>query len=706
MRREANPSGAYWPRFLLWLLTVGFPHLSFAADFGGAGLLDMPSARMSPDGALSVGSSQQDTEDIYSVTYQAFPRLQGTFRYIVSNPGGKIGSLDDLRDRSFDAKILLARESLSFPAISIGFRDFLGTGVRSSEYLVASKRLGNIDLTLGAGWGRLATRPAVKNPLSALTTENERSFTPDVEESGQLVLSQFFSGSDIGIFGGVSFSFSDKFRFIAEYNSDNYERETRLGTLKDPSPFSFGLGWQPAPGVDLVVSHQLGRDIAVSLSATLDTKIEAPPKPSPAFWSVDEPPERWDASESFKPNTWYARLLFDVERSGLLMLSGDLRDRGRTAWLEVENGTYAYEADAIRKVLTLAELHLPRSVGAVHVILQNDGIAQSHVRYQRRFGRGGQISASSLVDETSLLTVMPPRAMPKNPDFATAYRKPMFNFGLNIGQRLMIMDPDDPLRYQALARINLGADLGRDWYLRSSVAVNIYNDWDTISRSSDSVLPRVRSEIRQYLQKGDTGIDALFLEKRGMLAPNVVYRAYGGILEEMFSGLGGEVLYRPFPSRFALGLNLNYVWQRDFNKRFDHLDYKVLTGHASAYWASPFENYDAAVHVGRYLARDVGATFEVRRTFTNGWMVGGFFTLTDVPFEQFGEGSFDKGLFFRIPFNSLLPGNSRGAYQTIIRTIQRDGGARLEGIGDTLWWEGRGHRPDALTTTRQRMMPQ
>ena len=191
-----------------------------------------------------------------------------------------------------------------------------------------------------------------------------------------------------------------------------------------------------------------------------------------------------------------------------------------------------------------------------------------------------------------------------------------------------------------------------------------------------------------------------------MLTSDAVYRAYGGLLEEMFSGIGGEVLYRPFPSRFAFGLNVNYVWQRDFDKRFDTLDYKVLTGHASAYWASPFANYDAAVHVGRYLAKDLGATFEVRRTFTNGWMVGGFFTLTDVPFEEFGEGSFDKGLFFRIPFNNLLPGNTRGAYPTIIRTIQRDGGARLEGIGDTLWWEGRGHRPDALTSTRNRMVPQ
>ena len=40
------------------------------------------------------------------------------------------------------------------------------------------------------------------------------------------------------------------------------------------------------------------------------------------------------------------------------MLSGDLRDGRRSAWLEIENGTYQYEADAVRRVLTLAELHL------------------------------------------------------------------------------------------------------------------------------------------------------------------------------------------------------------------------------------------------------------------------------------------------------------------------------------------------------------
>ena len=40
-----------------------------------------------------------------------------------------------------------------------------------------------------------------------------------------------------------------------------------------------------------------------------------------------------------------------------------------------------------------------------------------------------------------------------------------------------------------------------------------------------------------------------------------------GLLEEMFGGAGFELLYEPFASRWALGGNLNWVQQRDFDKR-------------------------------------------------------------------------------------------------------------------------------------------
>ena len=37
--------------------------------------------------------------------------------------------------------------------VALGWRDFLGTGAFSGEYVVANKRTGNFDWSLGLGWG-------------------------------------------------------------------------------------------------------------------------------------------------------------------------------------------------------------------------------------------------------------------------------------------------------------------------------------------------------------------------------------------------------------------------------------------------------------------------------------------------------------------------------------------------------------------------
>jgi len=48
-----------------------------------------------------------------------------------------------------------------------------------------------------------------------------------------------------------------------------------------------------------------------------------------------------------------------------------------------------------------------------------------------------------------------------------------------------------------------------------------------------------------------------------------------------------------------------------------------------------------------------------------------------VPFDDFGEGSFDKGLFLTIPFNWFLPYESQNEFSTVVRPLSRDGGQRL-----------------------------
>ena len=54
--------------------------------------------------------------------------------------------------------------------------------------------------------------------------------------------------------------------------------------------------------------------------------------------------------------------------------------------------------------------------------------------------------------------------------------------------------------------------------------------------------------------------------------------------------------------------------------------------------------FDVEINAGRYLAGDWGATTTISRKFGSGWEVGGYATLTDVPFDTFGEGSFDKAM--------------------------------------------------------------
>ena len=55
-------------------------------------------------------------------------------------------------------------------------------------------------------------------------------------------------------------------------------------------------------------------------------------------------------------------MLYDVERSGLLLLEGSLSQDDQQAQLVVGNVSQAIWTDAISQLTALADLHLPASV--------------------------------------------------------------------------------------------------------------------------------------------------------------------------------------------------------------------------------------------------------------------------------------------------------------------------------------------------------
>ena len=107
-------------------------------------------------------------------------------------------------------------------------------------------------------------------------------------------------------------------------------------------------------------------------------------------------------------------------------------------------------------------------------------------------------------------------------------------------------------------------------------------------------------------------------------------------------------------------------------------DYKVATGHLTAYWELPYiDDTLAQISVGRYLAKDIGTTINLSRKFDSGIVAGVFATFTDVSAEEYGEGSFNKGVYFTIPFDFLQvrPTVRQGTISWI--PLTRDGGQML-----------------------------
>jgi hypothetical protein len=84
------------------------------------------------------------------------------------------------------------------------------------------------------------------------------------------------------------------------------------------------------------------------------------------------------------------------------------------------------------------------------------------------------------------------------------------------------------------------------------------------------------------------------------------------------------------------------------------------------------------LRAGRYLAGDYGATLEFDRRFDTGIVIGAWATITNVPFSEFGEGSFDKGIKIIIPLEWALPFGTTSLFEQDLRPVQRDGGQPLD----------------------------
>ena len=345
-------------------------------------------------------------------------------------------------------------------------------------------------------------------------------------------------------------------------------------------------------------------------------------------------------------------------------------------WLYYDNYRYRDEAEAVGRVVRVLMTDAPPSIEIFHLISMRLGIPQQEITV----ARGALERATSIQGATTDIGQAVSLNAPSldNPILDREARNyyPKFSWSLDPKLTEHLFDPDDPLQLMLYADAAAIFQMTPNWALVTQLTGKIVGDY-TYTRGAGSALPHVRTDLLQYLKDGKYGISDLEAVYQTRLAPDVFAQVNAGYLEDMYMGAGAQVLWRPENSRFAFGIDMYQVWKRDFNRLFGAQDYNVFTGHATIYYQSPWYGLNFKVHAGRYLAGDYGATFEITREFRSGVEIGAYATFTNVPFSEFGEGSFDKGIIVRIPFEWGLPIYSQSSYELRLNSLTRDGGQRL-----------------------------
>ncbi|MGN6516059.1 MAG: YjbH domain-containing protein [Rhizomicrobium sp.] len=275
--------------------TIGVDPPQSENFYGQVGLLEMPSARLMPDGEISATVSTTPAMDRYTLGFQALPWLETTFRY------ARIDTYlpnFDLYDRSLGFKIRLRQEDDFWPSIAVGAMDILGTGAFGAEYLVASKRFGDFDATFGVGWRRFGGTATFENPFAAIIP-SFKNINTNFGQGGTPDLNQFFHGSKAGLFGGLTWdSPIDGLRLIAEVSGDKYTAQTATGKVHIRTPFNLGFSYEPFDGVQIgggyLYGSQWGLRVTIHFNPITDNPgpaLGAAPIPT----QVRTPEERKDA---------------------------------------------------------------------------------------------------------------------------------------------------------------------------------------------------------------------------------------------------------------------------------------------------------------------------------------------------------------------------------------------------------------------------
>ena len=598
-------------------------------NHGMVGLINMPTARTHDEGSHGFSFYYGTPDQKITITSSPYDWLEASVFYsnIKENPVG-CNFQNCRKDKGFNFKIRLKEEGV-FPALALGINDIGGTGLYSSEFLVASYGINNLDMHFGLGWGTLDGKSSIKNPFGYLSDSFKER--PELEniQGGQFSPKTYFSGKTASPFYGISYALNSKVLFKIEHDTTLTDRYDLPYDFPE-SRFTYGLDYLINDNFNIGISAERGNYISFRFAIKQSLKAKE---------------HKYNKPEKIKNESSQTSLIRNLQANGLGV--NKIVENADSIGIEISQFSHP-SINIIEDIIMTAkgesgikkDIKVNYKIGGLEAESEFDQafINRSKSIYERQEG------ADRLIQNT------------------------------RINIRPFIAAREDFIKLSVLLQ-NDGEYIIKDnFFFTYNLKYSIWDNFEDLTYPATEVYPaEVRSDVKEYLKNFDGGITIGRAQFDYHISPkeNNHVMATAGILEEMFSGYGFEYLYFDNDKDYAYGFEIFDVVKRDYKMKFGTRDYKNTVGSVNFYYRNKrILPLDAKISYGEYLAGDRGLTFELSRSYLNGTSFGVFATFSDVSREQYGEGSFDKGIYFNIPI-----GGNIGSYTW--RPLTKDPGAKL-----------------------------
>lgn len=628
---------------------------------------------------------------IATLSVAPFDWLEASYFYyrpsdlIWTDGDGKAGH--DL-DKGFNVKATYRPRRFNLPNFSIGIDDIGGTGYFRREYVASTFIHNNFKFTLGMGWGKYDIGNGYKNPLSFVSDHFLDRNIASSEYGGTLATKAWFTG-DASFFGGFEFHIpyakglklkleNDPFNYFDL--SAGYRDDASFDIRKSDSNINFGLSMPISKYGFLDFSYLKGNtfNISYTIGASFNDMLVKKNIKKPKISKLKSE----DVNEDGKV-TFYKNLLLNLNNNDLLLQTSQIVTND-TAELEIAISS-AKDPNIIRASRSAA--HIASKTSKLHN-LNFDRINVTNVLLGSELNRISFNQEDVESYKTSIPIELTMRRTNFNAGNKSNYLKNEFKPKVKFPAFFQTLSPNIVSHIGAPQKAYFGGivlqhisevQFSRNLSLTSDLKWTLQDNFiRTITGPGSPFLPHVRTDLVEYLIQSDKYISRMQLDYVWSPAKSVYAKLSGGIFEMMYGGIGFELIHMPFNSNFSYGIELYRAKKRDFDQRFNFLDYEVTTGHLNLQYDFTKYGIIANLSLGQYLAEDVGYTFDLSRRTDSGFIAGIFFTRTNVSAEEFGEGSFDKGFYFKIPFDLFSKDLNKQKVHFKLRPLTRDGGAKLE----------------------------